>query len=245
MAAFCEEDDVRKTLQEANLSGPTGSEMVEPAIQSVSDWFARRTNGHWYDSGGSTTLVDTSAASAANVRLDVPNSPHPQRGQVPRDDDRRYPVTHNGPYARIPLPHPYVQTVTKLEVRQRDGSVSDWVADSSIAEGRGEDYYIEARGQQSYGRTYLYINANSLSPRYDYSGLLTLAYDYGLDADDTAWQDVRRGVAALAAAEVIDDDSVLAQIPDNGQLVGVQTQHQNLIAAANRDLGPYLGGDAQ
>lgn len=237
---FCEPDDVREALQKQDLSGSYNQTIVEATIAPVSDWFARQTNGHWYDSGGaSADLVDTTVASATNVRLDVPSSPHSQRDQLFHADATRYPVTHDGPYARIPLPHPYVQDVTALEVRDPAGDVEDWVAGDQT-EGRGEDYYVQRPGQQSYGRTYLYIDARSIGARHDYDGLLTLDYDYGLDAQDTEWSDVRRGIANLVAAEVADSDGVLAQIPENARLVGVETEHDHLVTMADRLLGPYL-----
>jgi len=221
--------------------------MLKAAITGASEWLARQTNVHWYDSTADSDsdtdndFLKTAARSAADVRLDVPSSPHRQDRQLFRDEHGvRYPVTHNGPYARIPLPHRYVDTVTKLLVRDRGGDVKDWVAASDKAQGRGEDYYVAARGQHSYGRTYLYIWASSIGGRTDFNGLLTLEYDYGLDWQDEEWSDLRRGVAALAAAQSVDDDDVLSQIPDNGQLVGVQTQADNLMAQADRYLGPYM-----
>lgn len=245
MAGFCETEGVRLALQKANTgfgSGALATDIVEASIEGASNWFQRATNGHWYDSTGSASdVIDTGTASATAVRLDVPSSPHQQDQQLISDDpDARYPVTHNGPYARITLPHLHVSTLSKLEVRDHGGDVTDWVADSEFVEGRGEDYYAQRKGQNSYGRTYLYVRAGSIGHRFDYSGILTLGYDYGLDYDDEAWDDVRRGIASLAAADVVDDDDVLAQVPDNGQLVGVQTQHQNLIDAASKRLDPYI-----
>jgi hypothetical protein len=241
---FCEPSDVRQALQETDLSGSTNESIVTSAITAVSQWFARATNGYWYDSTASSNdLVDSASVSASDVRLDVPSSPHRQDRQLfTSETGVRYPVTKNGPYAEIPLPHPYVSSVTSLEVRGRGGGVEDWVTANDKEEGRGEDYYVARRGQNSYGRTYLYIRAASIGPRVDYGGLLTLGYDHGLDWQTEAWDDVKRGVANLAAAEVVDDDGVLAQIPDNARLVGVDTQQQNLVDTASRFLDPYLGG---
>lgn len=239
MVAFCTPDDVRKALQELDLSGDIVEANVTPAINAASRWFARATNGHWYDSSGSAPL-STSARSASDVELDVPSSPHRRDAQLYHDDARKYPTTRNGPYARLPLPHHYVESITTLNVRGPAGDYADWTTESDRVEGRGEDYYLVTPGQESYGRTYLHIRANSIGPRVDYEGLLSLGYDYGLDAQDTGWQDVRRGIASLAAAEVMDSDDVIAQIPDNGNLVGVQTQHDNLVNAAASYLNPYL-----
>jgi len=244
---YCEADDVRKALQDRSLDGPTGAEFVEPAISKVSAWLQRQGNRHWYDStGAESDTVPTTAATASHVRLSVPSSPHSQRDQLFQDTDARYPVTTAGPYARIPLPHAHVESVNTLEVRDRAGDVEDWTTASEKVEGRGEDYYVARRGQDSYGRTYLYIRARSIGPRYDFGDLLTLSYDYGLDATEEEWQDVRRGVAQAAAAELVIEDNVLAAIPDNGQLVGVDTQRQQLVDDGRDALEPYLtppGGD--
>lgn len=245
MTGFCETEDVRLALQESSSSfgsGPLSTSIVEDAIEGASDWFARATNGHWYDSTGTASdLIDTGVASATNVRLDVPSSPHRQDRAIMSDQQgKRYPTTIDGPYARVLLPHLHVTELTTLDVRDRGGDVTDWVADSNFVSGRGEDYYIQRRGQDSYGRTYLHIRASAIGPRTDFGGILTLDYDYGLDYDSEAWDDVRRGIANLAAADVVDDDDVLTQIPNNGQLVGLDTQHDNLMAAASRRLDPYL-----
>jgi hypothetical protein len=241
MTGFCETDDVRKALQDRSLDGPTGTEFVEPTIQKVSDWLKRQGNRHFYDStGAAADTVPTSAASVSNVRLSVPSSPHVRRDTLFSDSDARYPVTSSGPYAQITLPHGYVETVNTLEVRGRDGDVEDWVAASEYDEGRGEDYYIAREGQDSYGRTHLYVRARSIGPRYDYGNILTLSYDYGLDDAVESWRDVRRGVAQLAAAELVIEDDVLTAIPDSGSLVGVDTQRQQLVDDAEKALEPYL-----
>lgn len=238
---FCEADDVRKALQERGLDGPTAPEFVEPAIAKVSDWLARQGNKHFYDSTGEASdTVPTAPATASNVRLSVPSSPHSQRDQLFSDTDARYPVTTAGPYARITLPHGHVKSLTTLEVRDLGGGVEDWAAASDKQEGRGEDYYVQRAGQQSYGRTHLFIRARSIGPRYDFGGILTLDYDYGLDAAEEEWQDVRRGIAQAAAAELVIEDDVLTAISDSGQLVGVDTQRQQLLDDAEKALEPYL-----
>jgi len=249
MPAYCAPEDVRQALQKEDLDHGYGPEIVATTIRAVSEWLANRTNGHWYDPTASPgDLVSDTARAAERVRLDVPASPHRQRGQRSHgtrlgSGDARYPVTTRGPYARLPLPHPYVQSLTALRVRDRSGDPVDWTAASDKTEGRGEDYYVERPGQQSYGRTYLFVRAAAIGPRYDYDGILSLNYEYGLSADAESWDDVRRGVASLTAAEVVDDDSVLAQIPENTRLVGVDTEYDNLVSMADRLLGPYLTGE--
>jgi len=249
VTAFCESGDVREALQETSLDGPVNPTIVTARLQAVSDWFARQTNGHWYDSGGAAAdEVDTSAASASTVRLDVPSSPHRQRGQPLAGQDRaadnRYPVTSNGPYAEVQLPHRYVTSLTTLDVRDPGGGTTDWVADSDFTEGVGEDYYVQQPGQESYGRTYLYLYAGAIGGRRDYTNLLTLDYDYGLDAQTDSWTDVRNGIALLTAAELSADDDLRTSIPDNGQLLGVDTKRQahlaDALSGAQAKLAPYL-----
>lgn len=242
MSGFCEPEDVRKALQERSLDGPTDTPLVEPAIEKVSDWLARSGNHYFYDAAAADAdLIPTAADTVANVRLDIPSSPHAQRDQLfSSRDGARYPVTSHGPYAKVPLPHGYVQSLTKLDVRDLGGGVEDWVAASDKAEGRGEDYYIQREGQHSYGRTVLFVRARSIGSRRDFGGILTAEYEYGLDAQETSWDDVRRGVAQLAAAELVIDDDVVTSIPDSGQLVGIDTQRQRLVDDGEKALEPYL-----
>jgi|APHM01.1.fsa_nt_gi hypothetical protein len=242
MTAYCEPDDVRRALQERSLDGAVSPANVEPSIRSVSDWLRRRSHTHWYDSRGGVTFVDSAPATATDVRRDVPSSPHATDRQITLPDaDVRYPVTRAGPYAKIPLPHRYVETIDTLLVRDVDGDTTDWTASPDFQAGRGEAYYVATDGASEYGRSYLFINARDLGARTDYGDLLTLDYQYGLDADSQTWQNVRRGVALLAAAQLVVDDNVLTAIPDNGQLVGVDTQRQQLVDDGTDLLDPYLG----
>lgn len=240
--AYCETEDVRTALQESSLSGPVQASIIEDDIYAISEWLRRVSGRHWYDGGGGVTLVATGTRTASDVRLDVPNSPHAQHDQLFHSDDGlRYPVTVDGPFAKIPLPHGYVETLDTLNVRQRDGSVDDWVAASGKKQGRDEDYYLQIdTGAEGYGRSYLYVRADSVGPRRNWDGLLTATYQFGLDAQDADWQDVRRGVALMTAAQVVVDDDVLTAIPNDGQLVGVDTQAQRLLDRGLRYLRPYI-----
>jgi len=248
MPGFCEPDDVRQALQEKDLSGNINPTIVETAIEGITSWVRKRATLWVYDSNGADDdLVPTDASSASTVRLDVPSSPHRQDRQLFHGDERgwRYPVTQAGPYVRIRLPHRYVDALTTLEVRDRGGGVTDWTSDADTVEGRGEDYYVQVdRGDGGYGTSHLYLRAASIGPRTDYSDLLTVGYDHGLDAQDGDWQDVRRGVALLSAAQIVTDDDVLSQVPDNARLVGVDTQRSaavdDALAGAVGLLQPYL-----
>lgn len=244
---YCEPDDVRQALQSNdrsfNNTDSLATDIVEAEIVGASTWLRKMANVHWYDSGGqSSDLVPTSPRSATNVRLDVPSSPHRQDAQLFHDGrDLRYPVTTDGPYARIELPHRFVSSLTTLNVRDRGGDVTDWTADPDITEGVGGDYYVRQEDKEGTGATFLYVRAAAIGARVNFDGLLVLDYDYGLDEQSESWQDVRKGVAHLAAAELVDEDDVLSQIPDNGQLVGVDTQAQSHLDRAMKYLQPYLG----
>jgi len=242
MPAYCEPADVRRALQERDLDGAIQPANVTPAIEGVSAWLRRRANRHWYDSSGAAAdSVATTPATATDVRLDVPASPHAHDRQIHiATQDVRYPVTHAGPFCKIPLPHSHVETVTALRVRDRGGDITEWTSDPDKTAGRGEDYYLHVDDASQYGRSHLYVRATSLGPRVDYGGLLTVDYEYGLDAQDSAWPDVRRGVALAAGAQLVVDDDVLTALPDNGQLVGVDTQRQALVDDAADLLDPYL-----
>lgn len=242
MLTYCAPEDVRQALQERDLDGAISRVQVGPSIKSVSAWLRRRSRRHWYDSAASDA-ISTTPATATEVRRDVPSSPHAHDRQIHvAEPGVRYPVTHAGPYCKIPLPHGYVQSVSALRVRDRGGDVADWTGDPDKTEGRGEDYYLVVDGAASYGRSYLYVRGTSLGPRVDYTDVLTLDYEYGLDAEDgiEGWDDVRRGVALAAGAQLVVDDDVLTALPDNGQLVGVDTQRQQLVDDAADLLDPYL-----
>jgi len=242
MDGYCEPEDVRTALQETSLSGPTNESIITDDIVAISDWLRKQSGRHWYDStGADADRVPTGPETATTVRLDVPNSPHAQRDQIHRHNRGvRYPLTSDGPYARLSLPHAFVESIDTLEIRDRSGDVTDWVASSDYQEGRGEDYYVQEEDKEGHGRSYLYLRAASIGARRDWEGLVTADYAYGLDYDDEPWDDVQRGVALLTAAQVVVDDDVLAAIPDDGQLIGVDTQAQRLADRGERYLEPYL-----
>ena len=236
--AYATAGDVQSVLQEDDLSigsGPLDSDFIDEAIRSASKWLRNATGGHWYDSGGSTTL-DNTAATATDIRMSIPSSPHPQSGQLYQVGEsthrqRSYPVTQTGAYARATttggkarLPYRFVESIDALEVTDLGGDVTDWVADADKIEGRGEDYYLKVDGADKQGRSYLYLHAGSLGGQRDFEDILTVDVSYGKDWQDDPWQDVRRGVAHLAAAELVQDDDVLTAIPNDAVITSVDTE---------------------
>lgn len=247
---YCERDDVQEALQETGQafgSTPLGSTNVNAAIIGASRWFRRRSKAHFYDSTAqSSDIISDSALQATDIRLSIPSSPHPQKGQLFVNSEGvnrqvEYPLTKVGPYSRVSLPQNHVESIDVLDVRDFGGDVEDWVAASDKTQGRGEDYYLQVDGNTSYGRSYLYIFAEALPGLSSYDDVLLVDLSYGLDWQDDEWAGVRRGVAHLAAAELVSDDDVLTQIPDSGAIANVDTQaQQHLSAAMDRYLGGYL-----
>jgi hypothetical protein len=251
--AFCEREDVRLVLQKSTRkfdeSQQLSEDIVAAAIEAVSRWFANQTDAYFYDSTGSGTLVDDAPASATGIIESVGSSPHRQGAQVFHDTrgaaQPKYPNTRDDTFVRVQLPALFVESIDRLAVRDRDSGVTDWVAASDKLEGRDEDYYLQVDGSDNFGRSYLYLRAASIGARRSFTDLLTIDVTYGLDADDRGWEDVRRGIAALAAAQVIVDDNVLAQLPDQGSLLSAATQHEQLrelgVASDVANLSPYMG----
>lgn len=251
--AFAEREDVRHVLQKSTRkfadSSQLSNDIVEAAINAVSEWFATQTDAYFYDSGGSGTLVDSSPATATGIIQSVASSPHRQGTQVFANRrgaaQPRYPNTKDGVFVRVQLPALYVDSIDRLAVRDRGGGETDWVADPAIDEGRDGDYYVTVDGADAYGRSFLYLRAATIGARRSFEDLITVDLTYGLDQQDRDWQDVRRGVAALAAAQVVVDDNVIAQLPDNGSLINATTQHDQLrelgVASDVANLSPYMG----
>jgi len=253
---FAEESDVRAALQESQQSfdtEPLGTTNVTAALEGASEWFQNATDGYFYDSNaGGSDLIASTPETVGNIELSVPSSPHKQSGQlfsagksIGTGVTTRYPNANAGVYVKMHLPVLYADTATALEVRERGGGYEDWAASADKSEGRGEDddYFFSVDGSTAYGRSYLYLRASSIGPRKNFEDLILADIEHGLDEQDSSWADVRRGVAAMAAADLVVDDDVLTQIPDNGQLIGVDTQADRLLNIALGERGaltPYI-----
>jgi len=237
---YCEPEDVRRVLREASFDGALGqdSEIVDDAILGQTQMLRRRTRRHWYDSGGAASdLVSTSPRSVGNIRLNVPSSPHRQDRQLFRGETGvRYPATYSGPYARVRLSHYDVDSLTALQVRDSDGGVEDWVASGDYTAGRGGDYYLHTSSDDE-GRSHLYIRGASIGPRVDYQDLLTVGYDYGRDGVP---ETIRRATALLATEELVLDEDAKTAIPDQGQLVSLESKADQFHKRAMAKLEPYL-----
>jgi|APHM01.1.fsa_nt_gi hypothetical protein len=239
MTGYCEPEDVRAVLQDDLPQ--TEPREIEAAIEGLTPWVREKTRRHFYDSAGDPAdLVDTEDRVAAGVRLDVPSSPHATGRQLHRGErGARYPVTDAGPYARIRLPHFSVESLTSLEVRDRDGDVADWETDPEFTEGRGEDYYLHVDRDETRA-SFLFIRAAAIGSRINYDDLLTLEYRYGRDQAEDDWTTVRNAVAHLAAADLVLDEDVATAVPNDGQLVATGTKADEYLDAGLTRLKPYL-----
>jgi len=239
--AYCERQDVLDVLEEASLSGAYSErpEIVDAAITGLTQDIRAWTNRHWYDpDAASDDLLSDSPVTATEMSEDIPSSPHTQDRQLFRSGDGvRYPLTHAGPYCRIVLAHADVTTLSALQVRDVAGEFEDWTTQPAKRQGRGEDYYLQtpADGGPS-GRTRLYLRAGVLPTLTDYEEALLLDYEYGAD---TVPDSVRRMTAQYAAAELVTNDEFVAAVPDDGQLVNVETKADRWTAAADKTLDNY------
>lgn len=238
---FCEVEDVGAALQDDFAGANPSPAEVEAAIAAQTDWVERKTNTHWYDSAASDSdLVPTSPRSVANIRLDVPSSPHATDRQIHHADRGvRYPVTRAGPYCKLRLPHYGVETLDALRVRDFGGDVTDWAADPAFSAGRGEDYYLETATDER-AQSHLFIRASSIGARTDFTDLVTLDYRYGVDAAEQSWDTVRRATALRAAAELVIDDEFEAAVPNDVGLVNVQTKADQYEQRAENLLQPFM-----
>lgn len=224
---YCTLEDVREVLQELDLTGPVGPGFVEGAILGESEWIQEDTNRHWFDASGieddDDNLVATEPLIHEFDEQDIPSSPHSDNVQTFRGGKTRgtarYPVRHAGPYTRVPLTRRDVRELTKLLVRNQDGSVTDWINDDRREEGRGEDYYVQVN--DSTGQSYLYLHTGSLPRLSDYGSAVTVSYEYGVDEVPKT---LRTATACLAAAHLLRDDEGAVGIPDSGQLIPVETK---------------------
>lgn len=239
--AYCERQDVLDVLEKSQLSGAYEQrpEILDAAITGLTQDIRAWTKRHWYDPGAAANdLRSDSPVSAAEMIYDIPSSPHSQDRQLYTSQSGvRYPVTHTGPYCRVVLDHADVSALTALRVRDSAGGYEDWTVQSSKTQGRGEDYYLQTPTDGGpAGRTRLYLRAGVLPALTDYEGALTLDYEYGTATVPDA---VRRMTAQYAAAELVTSDEFVAAVPDDGQLINVETKADRWKAAADRTLDNY------
>lgn len=128
-------------------------------------------------------------------------------------------------YTRIRFDRKDVTAVNELLVANADGGFDDWTgADYSGGIGKanqGEDWWVRINNR---GVAELHLDVHAMDD--DLASLSNAVYvdfEYGTEELTPT---VRRGVAHLAAADLIVDDEFTAGLPDNGQLVNVETKSE-------------------
>lgn len=241
---YCTVEDVRRVLQDAEFDqalSANSNQVVVDAIASQTEWLQEVTNRHWYESGGVTEddegLIPSSARTHTEDEQDLPTRPFltterrvkrkniwvsRNRGTDPAPEGGLDIRTFRGDYTRITLFRRDITSLTELLVLHDTNGYEDWVADSSKTEGKSDDYYLHVN--DSTGLTRLYLDTDSIDEDLsDFGSAVIATYEYGIDGIPTT---VRRGVAFLAASQLVMDDEFRASIPDSGQLVNVETKAQ-------------------
>jgi hypothetical protein len=155
--------------------------------------------------------------------------------QVAASRQPRYPLQNNSPYTRIRLDKHYGGSLSALEVQDTGGGWTDWVADSNYEAGTDYELYVEAGSTSS--PSYVDLRARLLPRLSNYDNAVRVSYDYGRSELP---QTVRRAVALKTAAELLapDDDASLG-IPENANLVAVESKVQALERQAEEKLEVY------
>lgn len=240
---YCTVDDVRRTLQETGFSGALGedsNQAVVNKIASQTQWLRSKTSRHWYEpdgvTGDSQNLVPTAPRTHGPEEGDIPSTPHPQHSTLFDADRGRYPLRMVGPYTRVRLDKHYVDSLTKLEVRDAGGSYTDWIADNTKEE--GEDYRLYVEPGTTSSPSYIDLRVSSLPALRHYDGAVRVTYDYGAEGLSGT---IREAVAMKTAAELLaPDDEANLGIPENANLQTIETKVQALERQAEEKLEPYL-----
>lgn len=244
-SGYCTVDDVRRVMQETDLSfesdafGEDNNQIVVDAIASISTVVEKATNRHWYESGGLEEDDHDLVPTSPNERDDEHDI---QTGGAHLVGEAATPKTWNGSYTRIDLERKDVESVSELLVRTPDGYV-DWTAEydgGPWPDALGDDYYTRINND---GVSHINLDTDHLldddsEPLLDsYSNAVYLTFSYGHDGLPDY---IRRGVALLAASEIVLDDEFVAQVPDNVNLVGVETQSEKWARLGVQKLEPDL-----
>lgn len=241
---YCSVADVRDVLQDRLEGSQPSPDDAAAAIAGENEWLRKKTKRHWYapdySADGSSPPINPPTAPIAvdGETCNIPESPHAPHGQITHHEERRYPKTQRGHYARVTLDRRHADSLDALPVRERS-DYTDWVAASDKTAGRGEDYYLDVDPHT--GRSHVWIDARSLAPALDYEGAVVASYTYGEAVADfeTDGFPVSRAVALRAGAELVVPQDSNVQVPDSGNLTSVKTKADELRADADRLLEPY------
>lgn len=197
--------------------------VVSTAVETRDDEHDISTHGGYVVGNYGDNRYRATTTSGTVFASDQQASPQPkQQIRLDRGDlsDDTVPA-----YTRIQLERKDVETINSLKVANADGGYDDWVSSTDYTGGVGfdshvgDDFYVRVN---SGGVSELYINVHSLDDDIAHlSNAVVVDFDYG---DSELPMGVRRGVALLAASELVVDDEFQAAIPDDGQLTNVETK---------------------
>ena len=126
-------------------------------------------------------------------------------------------------YTPIELARKDVTTINELLVTNAEGGLDDWTGPNYTGgigkANQGADWWVRVNNR---GVPQLYLDINALDD--DLASLSKAVYVDFAYGDSELTMTVRRGVAHLAAAILIVDDEFQAGLPDNGQLINVETK---------------------
>mgnify|MGYP000324333448 FL=1 len=141
-------------------------------------------------------------------------------------------------YTRITMARKDVDALNQLLVINADGGYDDWV-DSNDYDGgvgltnRGKDYWVRLNNG---GVSELYLDVHAMADEIaSLSNAVYVDFDYGHAGIPS---NVRRGVASLAAAALVEE--AVIEIPTNATLYNVETKAEELRGYAEEHLGTYL-----
>lgn len=144
-------------------------------------------------------------------------------------------------YTRIPLARKDADAVNSLHIANADGGYDDWVASNDYSGGvgfdqhAGDDFYVRIN---SGGAASLNIDVHSLDDDlFTLSNAIVIDYDFGTDGLP---QSVRQGVAKLAASWLADNEEFRSAIPNDGQLVDVETKADRWERQGRQQLQPHI-----
>lgn len=155
----------------------------------------------------------------------------PDALEVPRDED--VPA-----YTRITLDRKDVKSLTTLSVINDTGGYDDWVGSNDYAGGvgltnRGEDYWVRINNG---GISELYLDVHAMADEIaSFANAVYVELKYGHEGLP---RNVRRGIACLAGAELVED--AVIEIPQNATVYNIETKADELRTRADGYLSEYL-----
>jgi hypothetical protein len=144
-------------------------------------------------------------------------------------------------YTRITLNRKDVKAVNTLSVVTETGGFEDWVANTDYDGGvgnthRGEDYWVRVNNG---GVSELYLDVHAMDDEIaSLANAVYVTFDYGHEGIP---RNVRRGIACLAGAELVED--AVIEIPQNATVYNIETKADELRGRADSYLSEYLPDD--